>query len=348
MAIVGRVFGIVFSLAVIGAAVVASVLAAQRLDERPRTDDAYLQANLIHLAPDVSGRIVALNVQENQAVRAGDVMFVIDPEPYRFKLEQAEAQLQGLLAQRDVTADQVASQGSKADAASTGIGSAQAQLALVSNTLARMEPLLSRGFVNAEQVDQARTSKRTAETSLKQARQQSEEARQNISSTKPVEQQIAAAKVAVASAQRDLRLTEMRAPCDGRVTGLGISAGEYANAGHPLFTLIDTSRLGGGVGGVRQAVGNFRETDIDRFRAGERAAVYVLSAPGRPIAGAIDSIGWGVMPDDGGAILGGLPRVARTLSWVRVAQRFPVRVLLQQPPPELMRIGASVVIVVDR
>ena len=340
MAIVGRVFGIVFSLAVIGAAIVASVLAAQRLDERPRTDDAYLQANLIHLAPDVSGRIVALNVQENQAVRAGDVMFVIDPEPYRFKLEQAQAQLQGLLAQRDVTADQVASQGSKADAASTGIGSAQAQLALASNTLARMEPLLSRGFVTAEQVDQARTSKRTAETSLKQARQQSEEARQNISSTKPVEQQIAAAKVAVASAQRDLRLTEMRAPCDGRVTGLGISAGEYADAGHPLFTLIDTSRW--------YAVGNFRETDIDRFRAGERAAVYVLSAPGRPVPGAIDSIGWGVMPDDGGAILGGLPRVARTLSWVRVAQRFPVRVLLQQPPPELMRIGASVVIVIDR
>ena len=339
MATAGRVLGILFSVTAIAGAIAAAALAARRLDERPRTDDAFLQADLVHLAPDVSGRIVALNVRENQAVQAGSVLLVIDPEPYRLRLDQARAQLQGLMAQLNVTTDQVASQNSKAEAANTAIGTAQAQLTLASSTLARMEPLLVRGFVTAEQVDQARTAQRTAQNSLQQARQQAQEARQGVSSTKPIEQQIEAAKVSVALAERDLRLTEVRAPCAGRITGLDIAAGEYAAAGHPLFTIIDTERW--------YAVGNFRETDLAGFRPGQHAVTYVLSAPGQPVGGSIESLGYGVMPDEGGS-LGGLPRVSRTLSWVRVAQRFPVRILLDRPPPDLMRVAASVVIVIDR
>ena len=189
MATAGRVFGVLFSVTAIAGAIAAAALAAQRLDERPRTDDAFFQADLVHLAPDVSGRIVALNVRENQAVQAGSVLLVIDPEPYRLRLDQARAQLQGLLARLNVTTDQVASQNSKAEAANTAIGTAQAQLALASSTLARIEPLLARGFVTAEQVDQARTAQRTAQNSLQQARQQAQEARQGVSSTKPIEQQ---------------------------------------------------------------------------------------------------------------------------------------------------------------
>ena len=84
-----------------------------------------------------------------------------------------------------------------------------------------------------------------------------------------------------------------------------------------------------------------------RLEPGQRATVYVLSAPRRPVHGTIDSLGWGVSPDEG-VTLGGLPRVPRSLSWVRIAQRFPVRILLDHPPPELMRVGASAVIVVER
>ncbi len=123
------------------------------------------------------------------------------------------------------------------------------------------------------------------------------------------------------------------------ITGLDIAAGEYAAAGHPLFTIIDNEQW--------YAVGNFRETDLDGVRPGQRAAVYVLSAPSHPVEGVVDSLGAGVSPDEGISI-GGLPHVPRSLSWVRIAQRFPVRIRLLSPPPAIMRLGASSVIVIDR
>ena len=335
----GRLFGIVFTLVAVAAALVGAVLASQRLDRRPRTDDAYIDADVVHMAPDVSGRVVALPVTNNQRVRAGALLFAIDPEPFRLQLEQARAQLAGLQATLAITTDQVAAQTSKADAANTGIGGAQAQLALATSTLARLEPLLPRGYVTAEQVDQARTSQRTAQVALQQARQQAQEARQGVSSTKPTEQQIAAAGAAVALAERNLRLTEVRSPCDGVITGLNTVAGEYGAAGRPLFTIIDTERW--------YAVGNFRETELARLQPGQHARVYVMTNPNAPVDAVVDSIAGGVSPDEG-VTLAGLPRVPRSLSWVRIAQRFPVRLVLQAPPPGLMRLGASAVIVIDR
>lgn len=336
---INQLFGIVFTLGAVGAAILGAVFASQRLDHRPRTDDAFIDADVVHMAPDVSGRVVAIKVTNNQRVRAGDLLFVIDPEPFRLQLEQARAQLAGLQATFAVTTDQVASQTSKADAASTGIGSAQAQLALATSTLARLEPLLSRGYVTAEQVDQARTSQRTAQVALQQARQQAQEARQGVSSTKPTEEQIAAVGASVALAERNLRLTEVRSPCDGVITGLNTVAGEYGEAGHPLFTIIDTARW--------YAVGNFRETELGRLQPGQHARVYVMIDPNAPVDAVVDSIASGVSPDEG-VTLAGLPRVPRSLSWVRIAQRFPVRLVLQAPPPGLMRLGASAVIVIDR
>ena len=334
-----RMFGVVFTLAAVGAAIVGVLLASQRLDLRPRTDDAFLDADVVHMAPDVSGRVVVIKVANNQRVRAGDLLFVIDPEPFRLQLEQARAQLTGLQATLAITTNQVASQNSKADAADTGIRSAQAQLALATSTLARLAPLLPRGYVTAEQVDQARTSQRTAQVALQQARQQAQEARQGVSSTRPTEQQIAAAGAAVAIAERNLRLTEARSPCDGVITGLNIRAGEYGEAGHPLFTIIDTDRW--------YAVGNFRETELGLLQPGQHARVYVMSNPNAPVDAVVESIASGVSPDEGVA-LAGLPRVPRSLSWVRIAQRFPVRLVLQAPPPGLVRLGASAVVVIDR
>ena len=144
---------------------VLGVLTYVRLDTRPRTDDAFLQADLVHMAPDVSGRVVALNVRNNQFVRAGDVLFTIDQEPYRLRVDQARAQVHMLEAELAIQTNQVASQQSKAQAANTSIGSAQAQLALANVTLARLVPLGARGYVPAEQVNQARTSQRSAQIS---------------------------------------------------------------------------------------------------------------------------------------------------------------------------------------
>ena len=111
------VLGLLVSLIALAGLLVTVVLATRRIDQRPRTDDAYLQADLVHMAPDVSGRIVELDVRDNQAVRKGDVLFRIDPDPYRMRVDQARAAVRGLQAKLALIADQVAAQTSKAGAA---------------------------------------------------------------------------------------------------------------------------------------------------------------------------------------------------------------------------------------
>src|SRR6516165_6962043 len=337
MLTVRKVLGVLVSLIALVGVLVTGVVASRRIDQRPRTDDAYLQGDLVHLAPDVSGRIVELNVRDNQKVRKGDVLFRIDPEPYQLRVDQDRAAVRGLEAKLDLTADQVAAQTSKADAAASGINTAEAQRAFASSTLARMEPLLGRGFVTAQQVDQARTAQRTAQLSLQQARLQADEARQAITNTKPTEAELKGARATLALAERDLNKTVVRAPCDGRITALDIAAGEFAATGHPLFTIIDTEHW--------YAIGNFRETDLAGIAPGQRAIVYVMAQPSRALRGKVDSLGWGVASDVS-ATFGGLPHVERTLNWVQIAARFPVRIVLDTPPDDLMRFGATAVIVI--
>jgi membrane fusion protein, multidrug efflux system len=291
------------------------------------------------MAPDVGGRIVELDVRNNQAVRKGDVLFRIDPEPYQLRVDAARAAVRGLEATLALTADQVAAQTAKADVATSGIDTAEAQRALAASTLARMEALLGRGFVTAQQVDQARTARRTAQLGLQQARLQANEAREAIINTKPTEAELDGARTTLALAERDLHKTVVRAPGDGRITALDIAAGEFAVTGQPLFTIIDTEHW--------YAIGNFRETDLAGIEPGQRAVVYVMAQPSRRVRGKVDSLGWGVASDVS-ATVGGPPHVESTLNWVRIAARFPVRILLDAPPDELMRYGATVSIVTNK
>lgn len=327
-----------FVLAVLLFLATAAFLIMERLDARPRTDDAFIEADIAHLAPEVSGQIVTLNIRNNQAVHQGDALFVIDPRPYELKLAAARAQSRALETRIDDALNEVASQTSRADAAHTAIEGTRTQLALAASTLARLEPLLERGFVTADQVDRARTAKDSARVSLTQAMEQAEAARQAISSVRPLEAQLEASRASQALAERDLEKTVVKAPFDGKVAGLNIAAGEYAVAGHPLFTLIDVGRW--------YAVANFRETEIDRMAVGQAATVYSMARPGLPLPGHVESVGWGVLPEDA-ARTGDLPRIAKTLDWVRLAQRFPVRIRIDQPPADLMRIGTSAVVVVQ-
>ncbi|WP_159103482.1 HlyD family efflux transporter periplasmic adaptor subunit [Asaia prunellae] len=155
----------------------------------------------------------------------------------------------------------------------------------------------------------------------------------------PLRADLAAAKAQLREAERDLRLTTVRAPCDGIVTDLNISAGEYATTGKPVFTLVDSE--------VWWAIANFRETQLVGLLPGQKVKVYAMAQPGMPITGTLESLNAGVVPDEGTSA-NGLPKVPRTLNWVRIAQRFPVRIRLDNPPSDLMRIGATVVVVVMR
>jgi multidrug efflux system membrane fusion protein len=266
-----KTVGILIAVTVIVMLIISSFLVALRMDRRPRTDDAYLLAYYANIAPEVSGQIISINIQNNQSVRAGDVLFAIDPEPFQFKLDAIRAQHK-----------------------------------LASLTLERMEPLLHKGYVTAEEIDQASAAK------------DSSRANADLS-------------------QWDLVKTIVKAPFSGKIVGLNYAVGQYASTGVPLFTMIDTSRW--------YAVANFRETDIARMKLGSVAKVFVMSNPKQILQGHVESIGWGVTAEDA-SLSTGLPTIEKTLNWVRLAQRFPVRILLENPPPDLMRIGATAAVVV--
>ena len=300
------------------------------------TDDASIDADVVHVASSVPGRIVTLKIGENELVDAGTVLFEIDPEPYRLRVDLAAAELKAAQAVFDTSGRTVATETSNAAVAGDQVTQAKASLQLATNTLNRVEPLLAKGYVSVQQVDDARTSKRKAEIAYAQAIEQAGASKVAVGNTDSAAATVEARRSTLALAERDLRETVVRAPHAGRVTGLAVRSGEYVGPAQSLFTLVVTEEW--------FASANFRETELGGIAAGSCALVFSLIDRSVPIHGVVDGIGWGVSDGDRINLPRGVPYVAKSVNWVRVAQRFPVRVRLRNPPERLMRLGASAVV----
>ena len=322
---------------IVAGAIAAGVLAVRDGERRPRTDAAEIEAPIVHLSASVPGRIVEFRVENNAAVKRGDALFVVDQEPYRLRVEQARAEVRAAESEVAQGERNLAGQEANASVAAEQIRRARENLGLAEKTLERLTALLPNGYVSAQQVDQAKTSRNDARISLEQALTQSRGARDVIGTLETRKAQLDVARATLALAERDLANTVVAAPFDGKVTGLKLAVGEWVVTGQTLATIIDTSRW--------EAAANFRETDLAAIRVGNRADVYVMSDRGRRLKGVVEGIGWGVRSDEGANVLG-LPFVSRSLNWVRVARRYPVTIRLIDPPQELMRIGASAIVVV--
>src|SRR2546427_427767 len=307
--IAGRLIG---GLIVAGAAI-AVVVTLLQWTTRPQTDDATVRANFVGIAPQVSGHIVELRVRDNQQVREGDVLFVVDPRPYDIALARSRAAL--ALTRKEV--DGLRSGVVSADAAITRAGAqlnasaadvvrreadpvaadaeiarlqaqrvaseaslqrAQAELRHSEDYLARLEPLLPQQFVTEDKVDEARTKRISAAMGAEQARTS-----------------VLAADAALDEARAKKRAAEA--------------------------TLVATR--------------------AQRGAAGAPVDVYLQSHPGRHFRGTVVGLGWAVLPENGTSV-NGLPRVERSLDWIRLAARFPVRIRIEDPD-ESFRIGASAV-----
>ncbi|MCX2562079.1 efflux RND transporter periplasmic adaptor subunit [Acetobacter farinalis] len=339
MAFSKKMMGYAFLVASLALCAILAVIAAYLADRSPRTDDAFIQADIVNMAPEVSGRVIAINVRDNQFVHRGDTLFVIDPEPFRYAVEQAQADLDNLKAELPLQDLQIGSQKSTAEAQESSVEQMRAQLALAKSTEARLAPLARQGFVTAQELDQARSNVKTSSAALEQAIHSQVAALKSVRDDQPIRAQILGMTAKLQAAQRNLRLTDVKAPCDGQITGLNIAAGEYATEGKSLFTIIDTEHW--------WVVANFRETQVPDFHAGQPAIIHVLARPDVVVHGHVESLGGGVQPDVG-SLSNGLPQVARSLNWVRIAQRYPVRISLDHPPAEFMRIGATVVATIQR
>ena len=316
-------------------ALVVLIFVIWRVDSKPATDDAYVSADTIDVVPEVSGRIVELAVVDNQQVKQGDLLFRIDPRPYEASLAKAEASLAALDKQIMLTQRSVDAQKFAASSVEATVGKARAAAKQASDTLKRTEPLLAQGFVSAEDVDRARTAQRASEADLNAVLLQAQQAASAVSGVDALVAQRVAVQADIALTKLHLEMATVRAPFDGRVVSLKTSIGQFASAMKPIFTLIDTRHW--------YVIANFRETELKNIHAGTPATLRLMSDSGKTFSGKVDSIGFGVLPDDGGIVLGGLPRVSRSINWVRVAQRFPVKIMVDKPDAELFRIGASAV-----
>jgi membrane fusion protein, multidrug efflux system len=378
---------------VVIAAALSLLVSIYQVDRHPRTDDANVWANYIEIAPEVSGRLVQLPVKDNAFVKKGDLLFVIDPRPYEYALQQALAD-QELLEQQIIDEKRkIAAQNSAVEAAGaavhvskTGIqtavssidlakaavvraqaakATAEARLKYATNDLNRIQPLLQKQYVTVDQVDQANTAVRVAQgnydesqAALGQAQASLDEAilrheqagntavesqarlGQAVHTVDRVETLLAQrpAKTAkVDSARLDLERTQVPSPFDAYVTNMNISEGAYAHPGSPIFTLIDTRNW--------YVIANYRESKLKNIRIGSSVDVYLMGHPDRRFKGHVESIGYGVFPEDG-KVSGGLPNIERTLNWVHLSARFPVRIHIDDPDSILFRIGATAVTVV--
>ena len=409
--LVGRIVGI----AIVVGAVVTGLVTWRLSDIHPRTDDASVRANIVGIAPHVSGPIVELHVVDNQRVKAGDLLFVIDPRPYEARLTRMHAEL--ALTKKEVEAQEravgsaaaeiarreaslaaadaelagretvppaadaeIARREAERAAAEASVARLQAELAYAEDYLKRVEPLLAKQYVTADRVSEARSRRdasaaavreaqrklTAAEAAVVEAQKRKQAAVANVAQAKAargsaavgIDQareersraqallaqyadknaRLAAAEAAVESAELDVGYTRVRAPFDAYVTNLNIAVGEYARQGQQVFALVDDRAW--------YVIANFRETYVDSIRPGMAAEVYLLSYPNRRFRGVVQGIGWANYPDQG-ATVGVLPDVPRTLNWVRLASRFPVRIRLEERDPERpFRMGATAVVTI--
>ncbi len=324
------------SAAIIALAIAVGLYVLHLSSIRPTTDDATIDADVIHVASAVGGRIVEIPVRENGRVARGELLFQIDPLPYRLALAQAQSDLHLAEAALATQRRTISTQRSTATIASDQVRRAATNLDLAARTVDRLTPLEAKGYIPTQQLDQAVTARHDAQTSLAQAREQSVAAVHAIDTDAGGEANVQARRAALGIAQRALDDTTVRAPHPGRVVGLTVSTGEMIAPSQTLFTLVDTNEW--------FAVANFREGDLHAIAVGDCATVYSMIDRRRPIHGVVQGIGWGVLDTERVNLPRSVPYVERSLSWVKIAQRFPVRIRLLHPPDDLMRLGATAVV----
>lgn len=336
--LIGKLAGILVSLAILVAAVVLGRQYFANAERNPLSQDAVLNANVAKIASAVPGRIATIAVKENGSVAKGDLLFSLDAEPYRLQVAQAAADLQIAEAAYADRQRAISAERTNAVIAREQITRAQSNLDLATQTLARLQSLRPKGYVSAQQVDDAATAKRDAEVSLRQARHQEVAAEALVSDVAAAAALVAARKAALAITERALADTKVHAPFTGKVVGLTISPGDFVLTGQSVFTLIDTAAW--------YASATFLETALPSIQIGDCATVYALADRTLPIKGRVEGASWGVLSEEVINLPRALPIVPKSLDWVRVAQRFPVRVRLIDPPDKLMRIGASATVTV--
>jgi membrane fusion protein (multidrug efflux system) len=295
------------------------------LEGKVSTDNAYVQQDKVSVTPEVGGKIVEVSVQEGQTVHKGDLLFRIDPEPFRLQIQQADAQI--ALAQANVVALENAP-----DLSGTDISAARENIAFAQATLNRQEALWKRGFTTKADYQAAQHAVALAKEELRAAEARQVAARAKLATGPQVpgeNPQVAAAKAQRAVAELNLSRTIVRAPMDGRVAQADrLQVGNQIIQGVPVLTLVATNST--------YVEANFKETYLADMKIGQPAKVHFDAYPDVVVRGHVASIGAGT-----GSEFSVLPAQNATGNWVKVTQRVPVRIAIDGTPPREMIAGIS-------
>lgn len=310
-------------LAIVVGGAVAMWLWWQHAEKYPSTDDAYVGANIISIAPQVSGLVEQVKVKEGQHVKAGEVLFALNAAPFRNAKVQAEASLAVLNNGEEPARQQVA-------AAAAAVTSARAALNAAKAQFDRDTALLARGSASTATVQNSRAAMAQAQAGVDQAQAGLVAAQAQFNDR---QNQIASAQAQLATADLNLSYATVTAPADGIIANLDLRQGAAVAAYQPLFALVETADW--------WVDANFKETDLPRIRPGQPATIAVDMLPGTSMTGTVATISPG-----SGATFALLPAQNASGNWVKVTQRFAVRIRLDTPAPDL-RVGGSAMVTVD-
>jgi multidrug resistance efflux pump len=279
----------------------------------PWTDQARVQAYVIPVVPQVSGRVIEVNVVKDQVVEPGHVLLKIDPTDYRLAVQAAEAALE--LAGQEI------------GAGTATVTTAQARLVEAITNLehaktqsARVFELEKKNVMSKAEGDKARAVVKQAEAQVDSARAELEKAKQALGVEGEANPRIRVAIAELKKAQLDLSRTEVVAPSRGGITNLQIEEGYYASAGVPLMTFIEFDNV--------WIQANMRENNIANIEPGDPVDIALDVAPGRVFKGKVSSVGFAVETNTTGEV-GGLANVETKSGWLRDAQRFPVIIVFE-------------------
>jgi multidrug resistance efflux pump len=321
----------------------------------PWTRDGQVRAEVIQITPRVSGPIVNLPIKDNQFVKAGEILFEIDPRTYEANLAQAIAQLEETGYNVGALEKQVESSKASVDVSKANIEQAKSSIKEIAAQIEtnraeyeRQQILLPKGSTSQKAVDNARTTyevsveqKKGAESQLKQAQASVRESEAALAKSRASlgrlgenNAQIRAAIAAVRIAELNLEFTKVKAPVDGFITNLNLRKGSQTVENQPALALVDVNSY--------WIDGFFKETSVGNIELGNKAIVTLMAYDNIPLDGFVESIGWGISQQDGSTGFELLPEVSPTFEWIRLAQRVPVRIHLTNVPEHIkLRVGTT-------
>ncbi len=318
------------------------------------TDNAYVRADITPVAAKIEGYVAKLAVTDNQQVKAGDVLMVIEPADYEARVARAEADvataqanLQTLVAARRSAGAELGAQAGVIGQASANVAAAEANAARASNDEQRFAELAKRGWTTRARLDQASADAKAARAAVIAARAQVSAQRGTSgalaagtaradAAIAAGEAQVRAAMAALSAAKLDLTRTVVRAPVDGVVGNRAVREGQFVKAGQQLLAVVPVSQA--------YVVANFKETQLEKMKVGQKVELQLDAYPSLKIEGRVESLA-----PASGAQFSLIPTDSATGNFTKIVQRVPVRIAVEKDGlgAQLLRPGLSVEATVD-